>query len=105
MPHESARYVALENLTIRMRDRPPREINVGEAFSFEGKPGAALLPINAPARQNKLRAILAGSGPHKPPSAVRLAKSIGFTGHDTAEARAFIDDFVARESSRQTTSS
>jgi hypothetical protein len=95
-------YRALERLTIRGRDGRPREVAVGASISFEGKPGAALLPLNASARANKLRAIVAGPGPHKPPSPVRLARSLGFEGHDTAEAKAFINDFVLRETARQT---
>jgi hypothetical protein len=105
MTAELPKYRALERLTIRIRDRRPREVYPGEEISFEGKPGAALLPLNAPARQNKLRAIVAGPGPHWPVDPVRMAKSLGFEGHDPAKAKAFIQDFVARETARQTASS
>jgi hypothetical protein len=32
-----------------------------------------------------------------------MARSVGFEGHDPAKAKAFIQDFVARETARQTT--
>jgi hypothetical protein len=101
MPREIARYRAVEPLTLRTPDRrPAREVHPGEVVYFDCLPGAALLPLNAAARQNKLRAILAGRSRAVDP--VRLARSLGFTGHDPAAAKAHIEDFVSLETSRST---
>jgi hypothetical protein len=104
MPSENPLYRALEGLSIRGREGRSRVISVGEEFEFEGKPGPALLPLNSAARQNKLRAIVAGPGPHRPVEPTRMARSIGYAGHDPAEAKAFIQDFISNETARQTTS-
>jgi hypothetical protein len=100
MHEEAPRYRAIERLTIRTR-----EIAVGEEFEFEGKPGPALLPINEAARKNKLRAIVDGPGPHRPVEPIRMARSLGYGGNDQSEARAFIQQFVSRETARQPTAS
>jgi hypothetical protein len=102
MTAEIPRYRVLERLSIRSLGAGHlREFDVGAEISFEGKPGPALLPINASARANKLRAIVAGPGPHRPVDPVRLAKSIGYTGHDAAAAQTFTAAFIARETARQ----
>jgi hypothetical protein len=104
MPRELACYRVLEKLSIRSpNERHPRVFDVGAEISFDGKPGPALLPLNASARANKLRAIVAGPGPHRPVDPVRLAKSIGYVGHDAAAAQTFTAAFIARETARQTT--
>ena len=102
MTDEPARYRALERLTIRTRERPPREVYVGEEISFDGRPGPALLPLNGAARANKARAIVAGPGPHRPVEPLRQARGLGYAGHDANEAQAFIQNFVASETARQT---
>ena len=102
---EAPRYRALERLTIRARVGPPREVYAGDEIDFDGRPGPALLPLNGSARKNKLRAIVAGPGPHRPVEPTRMARSLGYAGHDPVEARAFIENFVARETSRQTAAS
>lgn len=103
MPHELPRYRALERLTIRARDRQPREVYAGQEFDFEGRPGAALLPLNNAARANKLRAVVAGPGPHRPVEPVRLARSVGFTGHDAAAAQTFTQEWIARQTTASST--
>jgi hypothetical protein len=106
MPHELARYLVLEKLSLRRPNDPRlREYDVGCEVSFEGKPGPALLPLNGAARANKLRALIAGPGPHRPVEPLRQARGLGFTGHDVGAARAFVQDFIAVETARQTTAS
>jgi hypothetical protein len=105
MTGETPRYRAIEDLSIRTRDRGLREVRIGESVSFEGKPGAALLPLNASARANKLRAIVAGPGPHRPVDPVRMAKSLGFTGDDAGAAQDFIQKWIANETASQKASS
>lgn len=102
MSREIPKYRALEKLSIRApNDRQPREIYAGQELEFDGRPGPALLPLNGAARANKARAIVAGPGPHRPVEPLRQARSLGYAGHDPDEAKAFINDFVAREVSRQ----
>jgi hypothetical protein len=106
MTGEIAKYRVVERLSIRtLNDRHPRVFDVGAEVSFPGKPGPALLPLNGSACRNKLRALLDGPGPHHPVAPVRMARSLGFEGHEAGAAKIFIDDWIQRETARQNATS
>jgi hypothetical protein len=103
MPREIPMYRALEKIEIpTSTDRKPHVVYAGDEFFFYGKPGPALFPLNGAARAAKLKAIAAGPHPKAPVDVPRMARSLGYEGHNVDAAQAFIQDFVARETSRQT---
>jgi len=104
MPREIPMYRALEKIEIpTSTDRKPHVVYAGDEFFFYGKPGPALLALNGAARAAKLKAITAGVNPKAPAVDVpRMARGLGFTGYNPDEAQAFIQKFIARETSRQT---
>jgi hypothetical protein len=110
MPRELARYRALEKLSIRpVGAREARLVFAGETFYFDGTPGTSLLPCNGSARQAKLRALkalVAERASGQPTDTMGcIARGLGFEGHDEAAAAAFIDDFIERETARQSAAS
>jgi hypothetical protein len=104
MSGETPRYRALEPVELQPAgEARPRVVMVGEEFGFDGQPSAVLLPLNAAARAARLERI---SPHHYGRSSVnpqRMARSLGFVGHDANAARDFIRNFVVRETARQTT--
>ncbi len=92
---EAARFRALGRLVL---EPDARTIEAGEQFEFAGEPHAGMLPLNAPARRAKFRALDRHWGENRRPQQInRLARSLGYTGADGEGARAFIEEFETKE--------
>jgi len=99
---EAARYRALERVELQPAGAwRPRVVMAGEEFDFDGKPSVVLLPLNAAARAARLERIEPRHYARMSVNPQRLARSLGFTGHDATSARNFILEFVAAESGKQ----
>jgi hypothetical protein len=103
MTAEIPAYRALERIELQPAGASrPRVIKVGEEFNWYGEPGLELMPLNDAARALKLERIQPHHYARRSVVTQRMARSLGFTGHDVNSARDFIQNFVAHESARQT---
>jgi hypothetical protein len=99
---EAARYRALERVELQPAGAwRPRVVMAGEEFDFEGKSGSALLALNAAARGEKLKWIEPRHYARGSINPQRIARGLGFEGHDATSARNFIRDFVTAETGKQ----
>jgi hypothetical protein len=98
---EVPRYRALEPIALQPAGASrPRVIKPNEEFAYEGEPGLELLPLNASARRAKLEQICPHHYGKNSVNLHRLARSLGFTGHDRNSAVSFIKSFGANQTAR-----
>jgi hypothetical protein len=98
MTAEIPRYRALEKIELQPAGASrPRVIKVGEEFEFFGEPAIELLPLNSTARAAKLEQIQPHHYARTSVNTHRMARGLGFTGHDVNAARDFIRNFVINE--------
>ena len=102
---EAARYRAIEQVELQPAGEPrPRVVGAGEEFVFLGKAGSALLALNAAGCAAKLKWIEPRHYARTSLNPQRIARSLGFTGHDAFAARNFIKNWIISETSRQNAS-
>jgi hypothetical protein len=106
MTGETPRYRALERVELQPSGEPrPRVVMVGEEFFFDGRATTSLLPLNDGARAARLERISPHHYARNSVNPQRMARSLGFTGHDARAARDWIRNFVIAESLRQSAAS
>lgn len=79
----------------------PVLLEIGAEVEFDGVPGMALRPLNAAANARKAASIRTGvldCGADLMTQRRRMARSLGFTGNDSAAARDHIAQFINEHS-------
>ena len=97
------RYRAVERCCLQpIGYAAPALLEIGSEVEYLGKPGMALLPLNEAAKAAKAASIdlrLVDVGSQIIWQRLRLGRSVGYAGKNSAEAREFIAQFINEYSS------